>query len=137
MMLQPARCRGLTLIEILITVVIVGILAGLAYPSYRDYTLRAKRTEAITKLLEIAANQERFYLSANRYGTLQELGYPESLQTPSGSYSVTIPTNTAAEYLITATYNNVNVETERCASLSLDQLGNKTSVGSQENCWTD
>jgi len=129
--------QGITLIELLIAVVIVGILASLAYPSYRDYTMRAQRTEAITKLLELAANQERFYLSANRYGTLQELGYPEFLQTPSGSYTVTVPQNTAAQFLITATYNKVNAETERCASLSLDHLGNKTSVGSQDNCWAD
>ena len=132
-----SRLRGITLIELLIALVIVGILASIAYPSYRDYTMRAKRTEAITKLLEIAANQERFYLNANRYGTLQELGYPESLQTASGSYSVTIPTHTAAGFLITATYNHVDVEAERCASLSVDHLGNRTSEGTQEDCWTD
>ena len=132
-----AKNRGVTLLEILIVTAIVAMLAGIAYPSYRDYTQRAKRTEAIAQLLEIAANQERFYLNANRYGTLSELGYATPLVTKSGTYTVTVPSNDAEGYLATATYNHTGAEYERCRSFSIDQLGNKNSTGSLENCWTD
>jgi type IV pilus assembly protein PilE len=54
------KFRGVTLLEVLIAATIVAILAAIAYPSYRDYVQRAKRSEAIAKLLEIAANQERY-----------------------------------------------------------------------------
>ena len=58
--------RGVTLMELMVVVVIVGILAAIAYPSYRDFAERAKRNEAKAILLEIAVNQERFYLQNSR-----------------------------------------------------------------------
>jgi len=57
--------RGVTLAELMIVVVVVGILASVAYPSYRQYAARAKRTEAKAALLQIATMQERFYLQNN------------------------------------------------------------------------
>ena len=59
--------RGITLMELMIVVVIVGIMAAIAYPNYRDFAARAKRNEAMDILLEIAQNQERFYLQNNTY----------------------------------------------------------------------
>jgi len=131
------RMRGITLMELMIVVVIVGILASIAYPNYREFAARAKRTEAKAILLEIAANQERFYLNANRFGTITELGYPSPLVTDSGSYTVTIPLNDASNFTATADYNHTGSELDRCSSFSIDGSGNKTSEGSIGNCWTD
>ena len=61
--------RGFSLIELLVVVVIVAILGLVAIPSYRQYNIRAQRTEAKTALLRLAANQERFYLQNNSYST--------------------------------------------------------------------
>ena len=69
------RMQGVTLLELMIVVVIIGILAAISYPSYRNFTDRAKRNEAKAILLEIAQNQERFYLQNNTYGTMTQLGY--------------------------------------------------------------
>ncbi len=59
--------RGVTLVELLIVIVIIAILGLIAVPSYRQYSMRAQRTEAKTALLRLAANQERFYLQNNTY----------------------------------------------------------------------
>lgn len=58
---------GVTLIELLITVVIVGILAAIAYPSYQSYVLRANRAAAQGVLLEAAQFLERNYTTNNCY----------------------------------------------------------------------
>ncbi|MGI9202076.1 MAG: type IV pilin protein [Woeseiaceae bacterium] len=133
----PDNVRGVTLLEILIVTAIVAMLAAIAYPNYRDYTHRAQRSEPKAKLLEIAANQERYYLNANRYGTLAELGYPVPLTTQSGNYTITIPRNDAEGYSISAAFNHSGNEKDRCSSFTIDELGNKTSIGSIDNCWTD
>ena len=138
MKLAQMRCmRGITLMELMIVIVIVGILAAIAYPNYREFAARAKRTEAKAVLLEIAANQERYYLNANRFGTLAELGYASPLITDSGSYTVTIPVNDAGNFTATADYNSPGSEFDRCSSFTIDGTGSKTSTGSIANCWTD
>lgn len=129
--------RGVTMMELMIVVVIVGILMAIAFPNYQEFTARAKRTEAKALLLEVAANQERFYLNANRYGTVAELGYAVPLITDSGSYTVTIPANDASNFTATADYNHSGSEFDRCSSFSIDGRGNKLSTGSISNCWTD
>ncbi len=129
--------RGVTLLELMIVVVIIGILTAVAFPNYQEFAARAKRTEAKAMLLEIASNQERFYLNANRFGTLTELGYPDPLTTNSGSYTVTVPNNDASGFTASATFNKGGSELDRCSDFSIDSLGNKTSHGSIANCWTD
>ena len=129
------KIRGVTLLELLIVMVIVGIMAAVAYPSYRDYITRAKRTEAKTLLLEIAQNQERFYLQNNRYGDMGELGYSDPKITDSQSYSVTITANDANNFSATATYQNTDAEASKCDTFSIDGRGNKTSAP-YTDCWT-
>ena len=54
-------------------VVVIGILSIVALPSYRQYVLRAQRTEAKSALLRLATNQERYYLGNRTYGTVAQL----------------------------------------------------------------
>ena len=81
--------HGVTLLELMIVVVIIGILTAIAYPNYQQFVARAKRTEARALLLEIAINQERFYLQNNTYGSMADLQYDDPQITPSEAYSVT------------------------------------------------
>jgi len=71
------RMGGVTLIELMIVITILGILAAIAIPAYRGYTERAQRTEAKDALLRLQTQQERWYLTNNTYtNNLGALGFP-------------------------------------------------------------
>lgn len=63
------RQRGVTLIELIVVMIIVGILASVAIPSYRAYVIRSNRADAKDALLTLATAQEKYYLQCNTYAT--------------------------------------------------------------------
>jgi len=131
------KMRGITLMELMIVVVIVGLLAAIAYPNYRDFAARAKRNEAKALLLEIAQNQERFYLQNSRYGTLTELGYAaNNFDTETGSYNISLPVPPdASNFSARASYLLGGTEAGKCLTFDVDGRGSKTS-GPLTDCWT-
>lgn len=60
---------GFTLIELMIVVVIIGILAAIAYPSYTRWITETRRSDAQNALLDLAARQERYFSQCNSYTT--------------------------------------------------------------------
>lgn len=68
--------KGFTLIELMITVAIIGILASIALPSYRQYVVESRRSEGISMLLQVMQQQERYYTEELSYTTdLTDLGF--------------------------------------------------------------
>lgn len=61
------HAKGFTLLELMITVVIVSILAGIALPAYNDYVLRAKFPEATANLADLRLKMEQFYMDNRGY----------------------------------------------------------------------
>lgn len=57
--------RGFTLIELIIAIAIVGILAGIAFPFYQEYVLKARRSEAMVALTAAANAFERYRAGNN------------------------------------------------------------------------
>lgn len=81
------QAQGFTLIEVMIVVVIVAILAAVAFPSYQDSIRKTRRADAKEALTRAAAAQERYFFTHNQYaGTMAALG----LQTTSveGHYTI-------------------------------------------------
>ncbi len=130
--------RGVTLLEILIVVVIISILAAIAYPNYREYMTRAKRTEAKAALLQIATQQERFYLQNNSYTQdLLVLGFATTpnFTTDSESYVINVGAADANNFTATATFQLGGDEAGKCLTFQIDGRGAKTSAP-DTNCWT-
>lgn len=135
-MLNPNKMRGITLMELMIVVVIVGILAAIAFPNYRAFVERATRNEAKAALLQVATNQEKWYLQNNEFTlNLADLGLASDT-TDSGKYVIGVASgNVNATFTATATYQGGGQELGKCETFTIDAAGVKGSLPAAD-CWT-
>ena len=129
--------RGITLIELMIVVVIISILAAVAYPNYQEFSARAKRNEARAALLRLAVNQERFYLNNNTFtADLTQLGFATSpiWETETGYYDIQVTAADTSNYTATATYQHGGREATRCLTFTINGREVKTSAPDAD-CW--
>lgn len=140
--------QGFSLIELMIVVAIVGILAGIAYPSYQNYVLRSGRADGQAKLMEIMQAQERFHSQNQTYVVnlgAGGLGYGvaagAAVQSDERRYNITAAacggTTIARCVILTATRAGAQAQDNECGNLSLDSRGTKgeSGTGTVETCW--
>ncbi len=144
------RQRGVTLIELIIVMIIVGVLAAVAIPSYRNYVIRSQRADAKDALLALATAQEKFYLQCNTYAA-DIAGAPDcaagELQgtdvSKNGWYDLDIPTPmSTTTYTVTATAaaGGNQFQDEACRTFRVTDRGIRTAAnsGNADNtaeCW--
>jgi type IV pilus assembly protein PilE len=139
---QPKRAAGFTLLEVMVVVVIVGVLAAIALPSYFDYITRGRINEATTALSNFRQLYEQFFLDNRTYigGCAQYQGQinGQVLSTNgTADFVVTCPVETASTYQILAAGQGAMAN----FNYTIDNTGLKTSVGpagwgpAVGNCW--
>ena len=129
-----SHTQGMTLIELVIVMAVMGILLTLAVPSYQHYMLRVHRTEAIRMLLQASMCQQRIYASRGNYDTNQCRPGSEYQR-----YQITYqsPDTQGRTYLAMASPKGAQLA-DACGSLSLDQNGTRNISGmssSTMKCW--
>jgi type IV pilus assembly protein PilE len=151
---SPSSDAGFSLIELMVTILIVGILAAIAVPSYSRYVLKSHRTDAKTALLDLASLEERFFSLNNAYtNDPTQLGYPAGLPIAIGAfYTVDIPTPPAqlvatpgtattapmaAAYTLTATPVGRQLGDTECTSFTVLSGGTQsaTPAANSDTCW--
>ncbi|MEB4592384.1 type IV pilin protein [Candidatus Thiothrix sp. Deng01] len=146
--------QGFTLIELMITVAIIGILSAIAYPNYTAYVQKSRRADAQVALMEITQRQESYFLRNYSYAKdLAQLGYPSisndgqytlsETPTPGGCGGVnTSPCNS---YVLSATpaTSSPQHNDAACQAMTLDNRGAKrggvdaahAAADTAQTCW--
>ena len=130
---------GVTLIELLIVMVVIGILMAIAIPSYRQYVIRSNRATAKVLLTQTAQALERCYTNSSPYAynsatCAATVTLP--LLSADGTYRVSGVT-TANTYTLTATPQGTQTQDTKCKNFILNQLGVQSISGTSTvaQCW--
>lgn len=141
------RMSGMTLIELMIVVAIVGILAAIAYPSYRQQVLKSGRTEAHRTLMDVAQRLEKCYTQFGVYNTTTVGNCATLVGTLAGAgirseesrYIVMTTAITGTTYTLTATPQGGQRDDTKCMNFTLGQDNVRGVSGTDKdtpaNCW--
>jgi len=145
---------GFSLMELLVTIVILGILASIAYPTYTEQIRKSRRADAKAALLELSQRQENFYVDNNKYaGALSELlgkssgvvgGFTVTGTTALSKdkyYEISIEEAGARSFIMNAepATNSPQEQDTACIKMTINSAGQKTALNSSSdegsNCW--
>lgn len=140
--------QGMTLIELVVAVCIVGILSAIAYPIYTNAIMKSNRTDAKTEIMDYAQRLQRCYSGNGTYNTANgvcqvkdALMGASGLTTRGGLYVVKLTAVAAANFTLTATpvAGGRQAGDDDCRTFTLDQAGlkkaYKTAGDENTSCW--
>jgi type IV pilus assembly protein PilE len=149
------RRRGFTLIELVVSLAAVAIFATCAARAYKSYTVRSRRIEAETQLLQLAQKLEQNYAQFDTYGlavtangvadhpTPADLGFPQSPAPPEAPvYTIEFPSPPTSTYFLIRATPLATAINARDGFLQLDSTGlkswdrnNDTAITADEQTW--
>lgn len=126
---------GFTMIELMIVLVVVAILAAIAYPAFTSQIQQGRRADAQQELVDMALRQEKWRANHTQYGELSDIGEPCPGSDACQYYDFGLSDRGATTYTLTATPKNSQASDKEgsvsCDPLELNQSDEKTP----EECW--
>jgi type IV pilus assembly protein PilE len=122
------RMRGLSLLETLVALVVVAVLATLAYPGFAQALVRARRGDAIVRLLEVQQAQERWRANHPAYGTLEDLNLPAP--GADATHRVTVTQHDATGYTAQAEATDARAMESPCRFMRLSMQAGQVELSS-------
>ena len=127
---------GMTLIELLIVVAIVGILAAVAGPAWNDQVIKSRRADARNTLLAAQIEQEQYRANNLTYATsMSAMGMGSFDSTSRDYYRLEVVSADATSFLITATPNGNQANDSTCNAFAVRQTGPEHSSYAALSCW--
>ena len=142
---RKTKClhNGFSLIELVITVAIIGILVSIAYPSYQDSIIKSRRGDAEGKLMSFANVMERYYTQCNTYPTaVSATSCPAPIPVIDPNHTLyyqlsSLTSINGSTYQSKAVPKGTQIA-DVLGTLTLDQAGNRscmTGTVITANCW--
>lgn len=143
------RATGVTLIELMVAVAILGILASVAFPSYQNYVRQSNRAVAKSLLYENAQFMERFYTQNNQYDATvgadgvanrggDDIGVAlpiaQSPRNGTVQYNISLQAVTDNTYILQAIPTGT-MAGDICGTLTLTHTGVQGADGNVADCW--
>ena len=133
------RHQGFSLIELLITVAIIGILAMIAVPMYSNYVARSRQADGQAKLMQVAQDLERCYTQYSKYDDDNCSVFASgTVISDQGFYVISASGGdlTESTFTLTATPQNEQADDTDCGNLKLTHLGEESATGDDpDSCW--
>lgn len=134
--MKRVSLRGFTLIELMITVVVIGILTAVALPSYRDHIAASRRADGKAAVMALAQSMERWYTERSTYaGATVAVIYRTT--SPQGFYTMRITAQDAGSFSIRAVPRGAQVG-DPCGSFVYNQAGTRSLASASltvAQCW--
>ncbi len=136
--------NGFTLLELMVTVAILGIIVAIAMPNYTESVSRSRRVDARNLLLENVHFMERVFTENNRYntnlGTATVLPNLTSPRQGTVQYNITIGAMDASSYTLRATpAAGSGMAGDKCGTYIINNLNQQTNSGNttpSAECWS-
>lgn len=145
--------RGMTLIEVMVVIAIVGLLVSIAYPRLGDYLRKTRRTDAHAGLQAAMLGQEKHRINNPTYANTAAMLDPATnpafarvcvisagrCLSPEGHYEIQASNATAGTFRLTATALGAQANDTACSTIWVEQTATQLSYGagttSPSPCW--
>lgn len=128
---------GFTIVEMLITIIIIAILVAILSPVYRNYLYKSNRGDAVQSLLHTQILQEKYRVNNTSYST-SFTDISGSTNSINGFYTLGISAAGTASYTLTAAPTGTQSSDTACTNFTITYANGTTTLSSapQTDCWS-